>query len=358
MPETGGLEAGHPGPQVLLVTGRMPPGGCGVEDYAARLLAALRDLGLAVGLARVTAPGDLGPLVRTVRCGRPIVHLQYPTLSWRTSLVPHLAVALLRLGSRARVVVTFHEYSRAHWLRRSLAVLLGRMAHAWISTSPREAERLGRRLDRRRARGVVPIGSNIVPLPAPPGQRGQPALVFFGLLAPGKGVEAFLEAAGRLGAWPGRVEVLGRPRPGLEPWLDELRLRHGRVTFSIGLSDLEVSRHLQDAAVAYLPFPDGLSERRGSALAALAHDLQVVTTAGPGTTPELARVVHLVGDAAEAARTISGLVEGRVAARPVGDLQAFMASRAWPEVARRHAEIYRALALDGGAARRPAQESP
>jgi glycosyltransferase involved in cell wall biosynthesis len=332
--------------RVHLLTGRSPPGGCGVEDYAAALREALRHEGLDVGLVPISSMGDLAALLRTARRAHTVVHLQYPMLSWRTSLLPLLAATTVRIGTPASVLVTFHEYSRAHWLRRALAILLGWSAHGWIATCPLEEERLALRLGRRKGRGVVPIAANIRVSVAPVERSAEPTLIFFGLLAPGKGLEDFLEAASRLTNWRGRIEVLGRPVLGHELWLEGLRARHGGVRFAVGLPEDEVSLHLRAANVAYLPYPDGVSERRGSALAALAHELQVVTSAGRSTTPGLARVVHLVQDVEEACRTISGLANGVVAPRPPEVIRGYLASRDWTGVARRLTSVYLALAAE------------
>lgn len=57
------------------------------------------------------------------------------------------------------------------------------------------------------------------------------------------------------------------------------------VEFLGRLSADEVSRELQRATVVLLPFLDGVSTRRGSFMAALAHGCAVVTTSGRNTDP-------------------------------------------------------------------------
>lgn len=82
------------------------------------------------------------------------------------------------------------------------------------------------------------------------------------LLFIGRGSDAF------------RNEFLGR-HPGLEH----------RVYASGELSHCAISRHLSACDLMVQPYPDGISSRRGSAMAALAHGRAMVTTYGYLTEP-------------------------------------------------------------------------
>ena len=59
------------------------------------------------------------------------------------------------------------------------------------------------------------------------------------------------------------------------------------VKWSIDLDFSKVSEVLAASFAAYLPFPDGVSERRGSMLAALTNGLPVLSTIGAATPPEM-----------------------------------------------------------------------
>jgi glycosyltransferase involved in cell wall biosynthesis len=82
------------------------------------------------------------------------------------------------------------------------------------------------------------------------------------------------------------VLLLGR---GGERVRDELLGRHadlaGRLHATGLLPAADLSRHLSACDLMLQPFPDGVSSRRTSVMAALAHGLPVATTTGPLTEP-------------------------------------------------------------------------
>lgn len=75
----------------------------------------------------------------------------------------------------------------------------------------------------------------------------------------------------------------------------------GKVHASGALPDADISHHLSACDVLVQPFVDGVSGRRTSVMAGLAHGLPIVTTTGPATEPVWAE-------------------SGAVALTPVGDM--------------------------------------
>lgn len=67
-----------------------------------------------------------------------------------------------------------------------------------------------------------------------------------------------------------------------KPLLDSLS--DSNITLLLNRSNQEVSDILSQTKIAYLPYPDGLTERRGSFLASLLHHCIIVTTKGNFTT--------------------------------------------------------------------------
>ena len=90
-----------------------------------------------------------------------------------------------------------------------------------------------------------------------------------------------------LGGRDGRVGVLiGR---GSETFAARLLAAHpvlaGRLVATGGLPREDVSLHLQACDLLVQPYPDGVSSRRTTVMAGLAHGRPVATTAGPLTEP-------------------------------------------------------------------------
>jgi glycosyltransferase involved in cell wall biosynthesis len=108
------------------------------------------------------------------------------------------------------------------------------------------------------------------------------------------------------------VVLLGR---GSEKFRKECAAELGesarRVIAKGVLADAELSTHLNSCHLMIQPFVDGVSSRRSSVMAALAHGLPLVTTEGPATEDiwRKSRAVHLVnaGDTSAFIRAVSAL---------------------------------------------------
>ena len=111
---------------------------------------------------------------------------------------------------------------------------------------------------------------------------------YFGYIRPLKGLEAFVEAAGQLQQAGKKVYVMGQTQPEFkefyEPFL--LALRQKGITYISDKPAEEVADILADTKIMYLPYPDGLSERRGSFLAAVVNGAAVVSREGAFTSQQ------------------------------------------------------------------------
>ena len=118
--------------------------------------------------------------------------------------------------------------------------------------------------------------------------RERPAarVVYFGQIRPNKGLEQFLELANRSIASkrPFKFKIMGSVPGAHQGYMRSLRSACSpAVDWALDLSFADVAETLAASFAAYLPFPDGASERRGSLLAALANGLPVLSTFGSAT---------------------------------------------------------------------------
>jgi polysaccharide biosynthesis protein PslF len=155
----------------------------------------------------------------------------------------------------------------------------------------------------------IPIGSNIPTTTVLPeavavvrrrlGLRPADALLgYFGFLNESKGADLLVQALAQLPPHVHLVFIGGRTgdsdQANNQAFLEQLdglieRLGLGeRVHWSGFLDDSAVSEHLQASDLMVLPYRDGVSLRRGTLMAALAHGRPVVSTTPNGPVPELA----------------------------------------------------------------------
>lgn len=336
--------------QVRLVAGSLPPDLCGVGHYTARLAEALGELGVDVGVVRQSRGDSWGSLI----AGQPpsaIVHLQYPTVGIGPSLGP-----LLGLLRRRHVLLTQHEFSYAHPLRRAMGVALANAAGQVIVSNETERGRLARRL--------LPLGpKRITVLPVPPniptgtqaaarafddcrGAERPFTVGYFGIVRPDQGFVQFLELveACVVSGEPVHFVVIGGWHAGDSAFVAEAQRRTAQwpLTWTGRLADADVSAALSGLDAAYLPYPDGVSERRASAAAMFGHGVPVVTTEGPSTTDELRRCVQLAAGPAEAWRLLRRATRSDWKTRSAAAC-AFVANRSFERLAHQHVVLYQAV---------------
>jgi glycosyltransferase involved in cell wall biosynthesis len=333
--------------------GAFPPTACGVADYCGILARALEARGISVvrlGLgAGGSWPGGLGAFL--ARRGLDVLHVQYPAVGLHRTVAPHLLALLPR---RCAAVVTLHEFSRSHPLRRLADGALARADFLLFTTDYERRAFAAAHPAAGAKAGVLPIACNLPPaLGAGPRRRG--TVVYFGLLRPGRGIEEFLrlaELSQRLGR-PYRFLVIGRPQEGRDGYARALRGLPGgtAVQWLASLPAQAVADELAACEFAYLPYPDGATERRGSLIAALAAGLDVLTTRSAEAPADLERCVRFAPAPAVALRLLDCAPEvGDSSRRERSEaVRRFLAARAWSAVADGHVRVYERLAGRPGA---------
>jgi len=331
--------------KVALVTGRCLPGECGVGDYSACLGKALEASGAET---HVIAYGDwsLHGAFRVSRHLREqkfdIVHIEYPTVGFGYRLG---AQGLSLLQS---CVITIHEASQRRILRKlALIPFAVRPQHIIFTSS----------FERRfctswapwiaRCSSVIPLGSNIA-VAAKMGPRTLTEIVYFGLIVPSKGLEQLLEVGNliRLAGLPLVVRIVGRVSLKHAAYFDALRLKATGlpIIWDRDLTEEETAKALAGASFAYLPYPDGASERRTTLKSTLLSGLAVVTTRGPHTPRDLEGVVRFCRSPEEALAEVRSLLNSpeeraRMAVKAVQYGQQYT----WELIAKLHLQVYHSV---------------
>ncbi|MEO6212386.1 MAG: glycosyltransferase family 4 protein [Vicinamibacterales bacterium] len=314
-----------------VIASEYPPQIGGVSSYVASIAAGLGAAGHRVHIwcppadglrpepAGVTVHGECGQFrpqdVR--RVGRMLDGFTAPRrllVQW----VPHgFGYRSMNLGfclwvrQRARkgdcVDLMVHEPFLAfggNWKQRAAAavhrvmtvILLGAVRRVWISIPawrrPLEPFARGRQL----GFGWLPIPSPVEPIDDPAGV----AAIRVRYEAPAGHLVGHFGLYSRLTAKPMTdvvVRLLGRLEgvvvllmgQGSQTLRDQILAEHPRLARRIHAAGVltlpDLSRHLQACDILVQPYPEGITSRRTSAMAPLAHGKAIVTTNGPSTEP-------------------------------------------------------------------------
>jgi glycosyltransferase involved in cell wall biosynthesis len=339
------------GLKVALIVGDNRTLFCGVKNYARSLGQALAIRGIST---HVLTPKDWSAasvfeFARWLKKeSYDVVHLQYPSIGYRGSLFPHF-LGLMRVADVS--LVTVHEYSALPLAQRMSTQLFQGTADRVIFCSRYEQSLYNRKvLNFGAPQVVIPIGSN-VPEAAFAGLRDK-TIVYFGQIRPRKGIEEYIELARKsLGSKREfSFHILGSAPAAHQKYLADLQQSApGEIRWSFDLEFDEVAEILARSFAAYLPFPDGASERRGSMLAALTNGLPVVSTIGEATPGEMVPSFLPSTGSQEAISILDGLVHvPEQHARLCAASKAHAARYAWSSIAAQHVLAYQeALRLPG-----------
>ena len=327
--------------RLSLVSGSWPPDRCGVGDYSDQLAQALRSRQATVQCLGGEPWSGRGALfeVRAVTRQRhvDVVHLQYPTMGFGRSVVPTLLPLLPR---DVPFVVTMHEFSSFRRARRPWFASFAHRVDLRIFTSDEERDRFKRVMKPTSGDDVtIPIGSNIAIGRAQ--RRRSKSVCYFGLISPGKGLEAFLELAAAKKDTDWHFSLIGAEPPMYAAYAHEMiaSARALGVSLCLNRQEAEVADLLATQEVAYLPFPHGATITRGSLLAAMRNGAVVVTSHADVTSDSLKRTtVHATG-AAEAAEKIGTLFANRTDREALRVAAAAVPS-GWDQIADAHLSAY------------------
>jgi glycosyltransferase involved in cell wall biosynthesis len=327
--------------KLALLMGSCPSGECGVGDYTRRLATALETIGVATELLAEGRWGllDVGTTIKRLKKLRPdITHIQYPTAGFGYGLTPQL------LAINKKSVVTLHEASQAHFLRKvALYPFTLRPQHVIFTSEYERRFALSWAPWITRHSSVIPIGSNIDGLPEGSKRRVR-EIAHFGLIMPGKGLEEVLQLAKLLRSSELKIRIIGKTHEKHQQYFAWLRMQSKElpIIWDTELVDHEVAKRLGECAVAYLPFPDGASERRATLKAMLVNGVAVVTKRGAHTPASLEKVVNFADNIKDAYGALCLLLSDctereRLSRSGIEYMRQFT----WEHIADLHSQVYK-----------------
>ncbi len=333
--------------KITFVTGSYPPDVCGVGGYTSRLAEALGRQGVRTEVVhdedwRVTNVGRIQRRIRSLRSD--LVHIQYPTIGFGTHLSPQLLSVLMPC------IVTLHEISQTHILRRlSLYPFTLRSPHVIITTDYDRDYALAWAPWIRGRSSVIPVGSNIAVRDSA-GKATSDDIVYFGLIRPDRGIEDVLALAAliRDRGLPYVLRMAGKPLPNSGEYLASLQAgsKGLPVIWDIGRSDDGVAELLAGTRIAYMPFPDGASERRTSLFALLAYGVPTVTTKGAATPEAMEGAVAFSRHPQDALAAISRILSDREYCEGLSaGALAYSRCFTWETIAIQHRQLYEQLLM-------------
>lgn len=332
-----------------MISGSYPPEVCGVGDYTVRLVEALGEIGIEVKTLRgITWAFDSIPLLGNIieQSGCDVVHMQYPSVGYGRSILPQL------LCLRIRPVVTLHEFSHVRLPRQLASVPFILCARHLVFTSEVEASQVRRVAPWLSGKSsVIPIGSNIRPQEQSEAREFN-EVIYFGLISPRKGIEQVLEFASlaRQGDAKLRVRILGKIAAQFEDYARNLiaGAQDLPIIWSLDRAEIEVADFLGRASVAYFPFPEGASDRRGSLKAALASGVVCISTEGKSVPDDMRRVLVFASSSRDALSKALELQSDRARWSQLSSAAAsYSNSYKWGHIARSHLDLYESILCKG-----------
>ncbi len=274
-----------------------------------------------------------------------VLDIQYQAAAYNMRN-PAINLAPWRLKGLTPTVVTFHDlrvpylFPKAGPLRSLAVRLMARYAHGVIVTNSADAAQ-AKSLNATVT--TIPIGSNIAVQTPPPTavadlrcQLGLPPdallLGYFGFLNPSKGADTLLAALAQCPPQTHLVFIGGRTGDS-DPATNQAFLAHldtliadlalsPRVHWTGFVPAADVSTYLHAADLMVMPYRDGVSLRRGTLMAALAHGCSLITTEPNSPTPELVHQQNVwfvpAQDPAALAEAIQTLAANRDLAQRLG----------------------------------------
>jgi glycosyltransferase involved in cell wall biosynthesis len=308
---------------VCMISGSYPPLRDGIGDYTFKLIEALGNYDIKISLitsldrqinSYISPKGNLSifPIVKSwnidflcvilrliKREKFDIIHIQYPNIKYRRTLFFCFLPFLIRtFFKEIKVVTTLHEFSIAYPINKIRQIMFSLFSNRVVVTDEKDLQGLAKFLgDNKTKIKIIPIGSNIDVYGHQPqgrkiflkerGLKEDTVIIsFFGNIHRDKGLEYLLQAFAGLTQkkFLLHLVIISQLDPVGNKYHNKIKqlfssLDIEKLIFLSGYIGIEKVSHLLSLSdICVLPFIDGVSLRRGSLMAALAHGKAVIST--------------------------------------------------------------------------------
>lgn len=272
------------------------------------------DWGMLHPIGRRWGWGDVSRIAEVaIRYDLEVLNIQYQAAAYNMRS-PAINLAPWRLKGLATTVVTFHDlrvpylFPKAGRLRQFFVRVAAKRSHGVIVTNGGDRQTVAEWTLGKTALTEIPIGSNIIvhdtTSRAVSDARRRLGLSdddfllgYFGFLNPSKGADLLVQALAQLGKDVHLLFIGGRTGSSdrqtnaqFVAQVQEEAAERGvseRLHATGFVPDRETSTYLQAADLIVLPYRDGVSLRRGTLMAALAHGRPIVSTQPETAAPQL-----------------------------------------------------------------------
>lgn len=283
---------------ITLISGSYPPDICGVGDYSFCLMNNTNRHKWNLFYTSKWGIRFIKSIIKGINKTNPqTIILQYPTEGYGWSLTPQLLSIYYSLFTKKKFIVTLHEFAN-RTAKAKLATLLFLFSNKIIFTSSFEKEAALKLFPKLNTKiRVINIISNINPPTIMKSwDERNLDLVYFGHLRPNKGLEDFFYVADKLKSTQIKIGIIGQVLNQYENYFEDIKKQFPNlnISFFFNKKSNEVTEILNNSKICFLPFPDGLSERRGSFLAAISCGTYVISYNGPYITSPLKQIAKIV----------------------------------------------------------------
>ena len=287
--------------KIIFISGSYPPDICGVGDYTAKLIQSdiSHKHNWGIYYKSDWSYKNIAKYIKDINKSKPThLILQYPTQGYGWSLVPHFMCIYFSLFSKIRFISVIHEFSNATFKNRLAEMILILFSNVIIVTNDFENKSIRKCIPCKKNIKTIHICSNITASSTIKDYNERIYdFIYFGHIRPNKGIEDFINLLKNEYQYfkSKKIAIIGQIPIGFEAFFYKIKkeLENYTVDFILNKPETEIAQLLNSAKFAYLPFPDGVSERRGSFLACIFNGVNVITTEGKYTTDELRNCVFI-----------------------------------------------------------------